>query len=131
MTSSGVTCPAALDCPAHLEPFVALLGEDDAIRFLLEFGGGPVYLSQNPTSGSSIAAVIGRDKAVALARELGPGSIRVPQGKPWIAERLRARGTSVLAIARQLKMKDDTVRRWLNGRKDSRQGNLFGDLNHR
>ncbi|MEP3259708.1 MAG: transposase family protein, partial [Roseibium sp.] len=122
--------PSSATCPAHLQPFVDLLGEDDAISFLLEFGGGPVYLSQNPTSGSSIAAIIGRDKAIALAKELGPGSIRVPQGKPWIAERLRAKGTSVLAIARRLKLKDDTVRRWLNGRTDTRQGLLFSDLKH-
>lgn len=117
-----------MSCPAHLQPFVDLLGEDDAIRFLLEFGGGPVYLSANPTAASSIAAIIGREKTVSLAKELGPGSIRVPQGKPWIAERLRARGISVLGIARQLKMKDDTVRRWLNGRKDNRQGFLFPDI---
>lgn len=122
------TWPSPVDCPAHLQPFVDLLGEDDAVRFLLEFGGGPVYLSENPTSGSSIAAIIGREKAITLARELGPGAIRVPQGKRWIAERLRANGTSVLAIARRLKMKDDTVRRWLNGRKDTRQGSLFPDL---
>ncbi|MAM10133.1 MAG: hypothetical protein CML23_06655 [Rhizobiaceae bacterium] len=111
--------------PANLEPYVEVLGEELAITFFLSFGGAPAYLSENPRSGSDLSQVIGPEKVKALAETLGVGQLyRVPINKAWIAQRLKARGWSVLAIARELHVSDVTVRSYLRSA-DRRQLSLF------
>ncbi len=113
--------------PANLEPYIEVLGEDLAITFFLKFGGAPAYLSENPREGARLSDVIGADKVRALAETIGVGQVyRVPINKAWIAQRLKARGHSVLAIARELHVSDVTVRSYLRT-EDRRQLSLFDE----
>jgi len=110
--------------PAHLAPFVEVLGADAAVEFLLKFGGGVSYFSENPQERSALVAAIGAEKTRALARRLGAGSLRVPTGKKFIARYWKDRGLNVTAIARKLHVTDTTVRAMLRGQ-DDRQLTLF------
>lgn len=114
---------AALHVPAHLRPYVDVLGVDDAVEFLLTFGGGYSYFSASPDAASPIAKAVGADRAAALARSTGGGSMRIPTGKPFIARALAARGLGASAIARKLHVSDVAVRGWLAD--ESRQLTLF------
>lgn len=115
--------------PAQIEPFVRVLGVDDTIRFIQEFGGVEIYIARNPTARSRIVKVLGRDKAEALARlaEAGEWPARIPLVKPWCAAVMKAKGLPVSDIARILRTTDVTVRKWLSPSPDTdpRQPRLF------
>jgi len=111
------------EAPSQLLPYLEVLGPDTAVDFLLAFGGSPVYLAAKPTLRSDVARLIGVDKARKLAREIGPGHVRVPLCKPWLAHRFRQGGMSVVAIARKLHVDATTVRRWFAT--DEEQLDLF------
>ncbi|MBN9243399.1 MAG: hypothetical protein J0I98_11450 [Mesorhizobium sp.] len=113
----------AIRVPAHLRPYVDVLGVDAAVEFFLAFGGGYAYFSRNPEPQSPIAAVIGVEHAAALGRSTGGGTMRVPTAKPFIAGVLRERGLGTSAIARKLHMSEVAVRRWFAD--DPRQLKLF------
>jgi hypothetical protein len=121
--------------PAQAEAYVNVLGVDGAIEFLLAFGGTEIYLARNPQARSRVAALVGRDKAEALAVACEGLPRRVPLCKPWIARVMRHRGLAgekplpVAEIARRLHTSDVSVRKWLkhgpNRRSDDRQLPLF------
>ena len=113
-----------IEIPPHIKPFVDVLGDNKAIEFLLRFGGTPVYLATNPQARSLVVDCVGYDLAVRLGRKLGPGAIKIPTAKPWIAKHLSAKGWTGIAISRKLHTDDRTVRGWLNGR-NKRQLDLF------
>ncbi|MDO5704054.1 MAG: helix-turn-helix domain-containing protein [Paracoccus sp. (in: a-proteobacteria)] len=99
--------------PAHLEPYVNILGLEDAVTFLMHFGGGELYLARRVSEDSPVAELIGRDAAEALGQAADRLPRRVPTGKPWLAEVFRSQGLSATQIARRLHSSDVTVRRWL------------------
>ena len=114
-----------VEVPAHIQPYVDVLGLKLTIDFLLAFGGGPLYLPGERTHGDSrISEVIGSGKAVALGKHLGKGMVRVPLAKPFIAAYLLANNVPVVEIARRLHVSDVSVRRWLPDR-ELRQPGLF------
>lgn len=120
--------PIPDDVPATVAPYVRAIGAEKAVELLLKFGGSEVYLSANPRAGSQLAALIGAGCVKALARELGHGDhFSVPLAKSWLARQLKARGLTVAAIARELRVTDSTVRGYLkNGRRpDPRQPRLL------
>lgn len=102
--------PGAL--PAHVEPYVRVLGPDLAFDFLMRFGGAELYLSPTPKGRSEVEAMIGAEKVVALAALGLPR--RVPTAKPWLAAAMKRSGLSHAQIARSLHVTDVTVRGWLN-----------------
>lgn len=110
--------------PAHLRVYVDVLGVDLAVEFLLKLGGGVSYFAESPQARSPIAAVVGIEKAKELAKELGPGALRIPTGKPFIAKYYRDMGWKVVAIARLLHVTDSTVRNMLRA-PDDRQLSLL------
>lgn len=118
--------------PAQLEPYVRVLGVEDAVRFFLTFGGAEMYLAVDPRR-SKLAEVMGVDKARALADEDAQRGLprRVPLGKPWVAQVLKSSGLPVAEIARRMHATDVTVRKWLKaqprrtGANDPRQSSLF------
>ena len=116
---------AEIKVPAHIQRFVDTLGPEDAIKFLLAFGGGDLYIPLKPQSRSQLVEVLGRHKAEKLGHAMGPASVRVPVAKQFIAKWWRANGVSVIDIARGLHVTDVTVRKWLNNRKSSRQLSFF------
>ena len=117
--------------PAHLQPYVDALGEADAIRFLLAFGGAELYVPRDPKGQSRVARELGIDVARRLSEVADRLPRRVPTAKPWIARHLSAtRGLPVAEIARILHTSDVTVRKYLNGDaptpfSDPRQARLF------
>lgn len=111
--------------PAHIQPFVEVLGEDLAEKLLIELGGAPVYVSERPQGRSMAVSLLGQDQAAALARKFGSGMVKIPNGKPWLIERLSQRGFPVYEIARRLHMSERAVRARLNRRPDSSQPSLF------
>lgn len=105
---------ADLVVPAHVQPYVEVLGLDLAVTLLLEFGGAPLYLPDSRArSDSRIVQTIGKDNAMALGRKLGRGLVKVPLAKPFIAAYYLHQGMAVVEIARQLRADLRTVQRWL------------------
>lgn len=111
--------------PAHVEPYVQVLGEGLAFEFLLRFGGAELYLSPTPKGRSEAEKLIGAEKVAELAALGLPR--RVPTAKPWLATVMKTQGLPVAEIARRLHTSDVTVRAWLNRRSasDPRQGMLL------
>lgn len=99
--------------PAHVAPYVEILGVDDAIAFLLNFGGSERHVARDPARRADIEAVIGHDKAEALAAAAPRLPRRHPLAKPWMAKVFRTKGLSVDAIARKLRGSNVAVRAWL------------------
>lgn len=103
--------------PAHLLPYVRVLGEDLAVQFLLRFGGAELYLPVNPKGRSAVAQLVGIERTAALAQAHLPR--RVPTARPWIARVLQARGLPVAEIARTLHASDVSVRKWVAAAPDA------------
>ena len=99
--------------PAHVEPYVRLLGEDLAITFFLACGGSRVYLAEKPGAGGLVLEAVGDAGQAALFHEFGPWIPRVPIPSRWMAARWHEAGVPILEIARRLHVSDNTVRRWL------------------
>ncbi|MES0879679.1 helix-turn-helix domain-containing protein [Roseibium sp. SCP14] len=110
--------------PAHIETYVEVLGTDLAIDFFLQFGGSELYLSKTPKH-SMVLELTGQDKLSMLSERIGPGHVRVPIPKEWIAEQFSNRGMSQAQIARRLHVDQRTVSRWFAKRNDRHQLNLF------
>ncbi|WP_439523196.1 helix-turn-helix domain-containing protein [Marivita sp.] len=101
--------------PAHVRPYVDALGVDDAVTFLLRFGGGDLHIGQRPNVRNPVAKVMGLEKAEALAAVSHRLPRRVPTSKPWLCQVLRSKGFTVTEIARKMHLTETTVRRHLKG----------------
>lgn len=99
--------------PAHVEPYVRILGYEGAVAFILEFGGSEVYLplTRAAAARSPVALHLHVDAVIALATASLPR--RVPTAKPWLARVFRSEELGVPEIARRLHVTDVTVRKWL------------------
>ena len=119
------TADRAAAVPGAVRPYVEAIGVDASVDLLLAFGGAELYIAETPGVRSKVAALIGPEKARALGRVLGRGSIRVPTAKRWLAGELKRRDWTVADIARRLKVADWTVRRWLGPAPSGDQLDLF------
>ena len=70
---------------AQVEPYFEVLGLDDTLRFIEEFGGTEIYIARNPRTRSSVVALLGFDKANALTSISHRLQPRVPLAKKWRA----------------------------------------------
>lgn len=111
--------------PAHVAPYVEVLGQDLAVDFLLAFGGAELYLPKAPAGRSRVEALIGKENTIALNARAAELSARVPTAKRWIARALKSQGLSTAEIARRLHTTDKTVRIYLKHDTDPRQFSLF------
>lgn len=116
-----------IQVPAHVQPFVDVLGAEDAVRFLLAFGGTGMYLPAQRAHNSAAVDLIGAEQTVALGKRLGGGNHKIPTAKRWIAQYLRfEQRLSIAEICRQLHMTEPTVRGYVEVEETNRrQGNLF------
>lgn len=115
--------------PAHIRPYVDVLGVEGAVAFFLEFGGAELYLTPTPKGRGRLAEFVGLEKAAKLAVASNRMPRRVPTSKPWIAAVMKSKGLSVAEIARKLHSSDVAVRGWLKKfgmtrAYDHRQGQL-------
>jgi hypothetical protein len=117
--------------PAHAATWVAVLGEDLAVKVFLALGGSLIDLAYAPRT-SALSEIVGIDRAAALGQALGSGKIKVPLAKPYVAQVLYKNGTAQQEIARRLHVDVATVARQLKatpgGRRrspDIRQIELF------
>lgn len=99
--------------PAHIEPYVRILGVQPTIEFLLTFGGAEIYLTSSPKRRARLVEMIGAEKAAELAETIARLKVRVPTAKPWIACCMKTEGLSIAEIARRLHTTDNTIRRWM------------------
>lgn len=99
--------------PAHIEPYVRILGVEGAVDFFLHYGGGELYIPRKAVAGSELAELLGLDAAQKLALAADRLPKRVPTAKPWIAAVWLYEGLSATQIARRLHTSDVAVRRWL------------------
>lgn len=115
--------------PAHLEPYVRILGTEGAITFLLAYGGAELYVPRTARLGAPLTTLLGLEQAQALGDAADRMPRRVPTGKPWIARVWASQGLRTSEIARQLHTSDVAVRRWLKSDGhmpvDPRQPRLF------
>jgi len=99
---------------AQIEPFHKVLGPELTITFLLQFGGAPLTLSENPQGQSALELLVGEAKARDLATTCGHlTKKRVPLAKRWLAQALKMQGHSNAQIARTLRATDVSVSGWL------------------
>jgi hypothetical protein len=98
---------------AQVAPYVNILGIDLAVEFLLTFGGAKLALSVDPKGRSQLEALVGPEKARMLGANAHRCQRRVPLAKRWLAAYLSWKGQSAANIARQLRVTDQSVRKWL------------------
>jgi hypothetical protein len=101
--------------PANVAPYVAALGPDAAVRFLLAFGGAEFYFAARPGPDNAAVDVIGIDgvRALAAFSDKLHQRQRVPLANRWLAKMLAWQGHSIAEIARRLRASDSTVRKWV------------------
>lgn len=99
---------------AQVAPYVEVLGADLAVEFLLKFGGAQLYLPNDPKGKSEVEKLLGYDKLKELAARPSLQK-RIPLAKRWLTEMLDWKGYSKAAIARTLRVSDNSVYRYLAG----------------
>lgn len=105
---------SAFKITAQVEPYVDALGLEQAVEFILAFGGSYTYVSENPQDRSEAVRLLGREAVIRLAKRMGPGPHRIHNAKPWLAAYFRyKKGWTVNATARKLHVSDVSIRRWL------------------
>lgn len=99
--------------PAHLDPYIEVLGPELAVRFLIEFGGTPAYFPDDPKGKSAAEALIGPERLRALGARMPSNWAEIPMPRPWLIRALDAEGKSVAAICRLLHTSSTNVKKQL------------------
>lgn len=110
--------------PDHIAQYVDAVGEEKAVALFLALGGSQVYLPRRSGQDTPAAKAIGAENVDRLAQSMGHGYIKVPLARQWVAQALRASGTSDNEIARLVRADVATVRRWLGPRSSPNQLDL-------
>lgn len=104
---------------AHIMPYIEALDVDEAVQFLLNFGGATVYFGKKVQARGKLFRFLGEDAANTLLRKFeGYDYMRIPTAHKFIARFMRANGTSVGDIARIMHRTDVTVRTLLQPDKE-------------
>ncbi|WP_420324615.1 hypothetical protein [Mameliella sp.] len=99
--------------PAHLDPYIEVLGPRMAVSFLVMFGGSPLYFPDDPRGRSAAEQLIGADKLRALGARMRSNLTEIPMPKNWLIRALHAEGLTVGQICRALKTSSTNVKRTL------------------
>ena len=99
---------------AQLAAYVDILGPELTVTVLMTYGGAEMYLAADPKGHASHEALLGHDKAKALAAHPRLSARhRIPLAKRWLAAMLHWQDNSTASIARKLRVSDVSARRWL------------------
>ena len=98
---------------AQVQPYFEVLGPDLTVDFLFTFGGAEIFVSDSPKARSRHEKLIENEMTKALGERLNPGPSRVPLAERRLAQVLSFQGHSSATIARQLRVSDTTVCKWL------------------
>ncbi|CUH80717.1 hypothetical protein [Tropicibacter naphthalenivorans] len=96
--------------PAHLDAYVEVLGPALAVRFLIAFGGCPMYFPDDPKGRSMAEALIGPARLQALGQRMPSRSIEIPVPRVWLILALKAEGKGIAEICRTLKTTSRNVK---------------------
>ena len=99
--------------PAHLDAYIEVLGPELAIRFLIEFGGAPMYFPNDPAGRSAAEQMIGAQRLRNLGARMMAQKTEIPMPRNWLIRALHAEGRSVSQISRILKTTSSNVKRSL------------------
>ena len=116
--------PLHVEVPQHISPYVEAIGIDDAARLFLDLGGSQIYLPRRSGTQTPAAKAIGVEQVQRLAAAIGPGYIKVPLARQWVAAVLSAQGKSNNEIARMVRADVATVSRWLGPKPSAHQLSL-------
>ncbi|KHQ53003.1 hypothetical protein [Mameliella alba] len=105
--------------PAHLDPYIEVLGPELAVSFLVMFGGAPLYFPDDPMGRSSAEHLIGAVRLRELGQRMPSNRVAIPMPKNWLIRALHAEGLSMPQICRTLKTSHSNVKRTL---REARQG---------
>ncbi len=109
--------------PAHVRPFVEVLGREKAIELFMKFGGTGIYLAKKPQERLEIGSILSVPQIMALTQVLGSGYHRLPIPKEYLVKYFTlVKGWSVKRIARELHITDMSVYR---NKRDKRQMDMF------
>ena len=101
---------------AQVAPYAEALGAEQAVLFLLAFGGAHLHIAKVPSGDSVYQKHLGDEGAKALAAVAHRLPVRVPLAKKWLAQMLHWQGRSIADIARTLRTSDVSVRNMLRDR---------------
>ncbi len=99
--------------PAHVAPYVEVLGPAKAVAFLVEFGGVRMYFPKNPQGRSDAEKMIGAEALHQLNKRLTDDYSRIPRPNTWLIHALKAEGLTVTEIVRRLRLTEVSVRKAL------------------
>lgn len=96
-----------------VENIARVIGAGATARLITTFGGGRVYIAQNPGPADAVARVIGAEAAGMLGAIFGGERIWFPNDSGHLTRRrisaMRRRGSSVARIARRLRLSERYV----------------------
>lgn len=113
--------------PRIVQQLIDVLGYDDAITIVSRWGGAKVYIPDSiaGVQGSQLTNVIGVEKVMTIATQIGTGQIDIPlcasmlaaQRNTEIFERYEA-GELVMDLALRFRMTERSIYRILKGTKN-------------
>ena len=114
LSSEGGFARRRLDPHAPAVDNIArVIGAGPTSRLISTFGGGRVYIAGNPGPADAIARVVGHEAAALLGKLFGGERIWLPNNAGQQTRRrislMRARGSSVSRIARELRLSERYV----------------------
>ena len=98
----------------RLAPCVECLGAELAVRFLLAYGGGELYLASGPKGRSAVEALVGPEAVARMADHYQLGQrVRVPLARQGLARMLHWQDNSTAEAARTIRASDVSLRAWI------------------
>ncbi len=111
--------PVAREIPPSMRAVVNAIGQDKAIKLMLELGGTVVYVPREAKSTTKLVAAIGSKAAADLALEFGGTHLEIPVGGRAVTLWLSATGLNNNEIARIQKTTAKTVGKRLASVRDA------------
>lgn len=107
--------PSLPPVPAELARIADVIGAEPTLALIEAHGGTRLYVPHALTPGHKLIKLLGREAAQRLVAQHGGARLAVPLCKWWVARCYRARGDSIIKIARRLNASERAVWGYLRG----------------